>query len=130
MRTLAPPLLLGFICLTGGFYAGWAADSRAHTASAEAVLQRAGEALTVGRGDEVLEYAFAALDRDPELFSAYELAGDAITAGNPQTLAGHYYRAALGGVGKGRGATAGGAKELAAQRARIQAKIAALNLDP
>jgi Tfp pilus assembly protein PilF len=130
MRRLAPLLLVGFICLAGGFYAGWAACSRAHSTSAGAALQRASEALTVGRVDEALEYAFAALDRDPEQFSAYELAGDAITAQPPRTLAGHYYRAALGGVGKGRGATAGGAKELAAQRARIQAKIAALNLDP
>jgi len=130
MRTLAPLLLVGLICLAGGFYAGRAAGSRAHTASAEAAVQRASEALTVGRGDEALQYAFAALDRDPELFAAYELAGDAISSQRPQTLAGHYYRAALGGVGKGRGATAGGAKELAAQRARIQAKIAALNLDP
>jgi len=129
MRTLAPLLLVGFICLAGGFYAGWAAGSRAHIASAEAALQRASEALTVGRGDEALQYAFAALDRDPELSSAYELAGDAIAAQPPQTLAGHYYRAVLA-VGKGKGATAAGAKELAAQRARIQAKIAALNLDP
>jgi hypothetical protein len=130
MRTLAPLLLVGFICLAGGFYAGWAAASGAHTASAEAALQRAREAQTVGRGDEALEYAFAALDRDPELFSAYELAGDAIATQQPQALAGHYYHAALAGVGKGRGTTAGGAKELAAQRARIQAKIASLNLDP
>jgi hypothetical protein len=129
MRTFAPLLLVGFICVAGGFYAGWAAGSRAHGASAAAALQRASEALTVGRGDETLEYAFAALDRDPELFSAYELAGDAIATQRPQILARHYYHAALGGVGKGRGAAAG-AQELAERRARIQAKIAALNLDP
>jgi Tfp pilus assembly protein PilF len=120
-------LLVAFVCLAGGFYAGSAACRRAHAASAEAALQRASEALTVGRRDEALQYAFAALDRDPELFAAYELAGDAIATQQPQGLAGHYYRAALWGVGKGRGAVPGTAQEFAAQRARIQAKIAALN---
>jgi hypothetical protein len=34
--------------------------------------------MSVGRRDEVLEYAFAAVDRDPQLYAAYELAGDAV----------------------------------------------------
>jgi Tfp pilus assembly protein PilF len=128
MRTLALLLLVGLICLAGGFYAGSAARQRAHVASGEAALRRAGEAMAVGRQDEALEYAFAALDRNPDLYGAYELAGDAVIARHRNELARHYYRAALGGPGTGGSATAG--KNFAADRARIQAKIAALDSDP
>ena len=127
MRTLALVLLVGFMCLVGGFYAGSVAGDRARAASAEAALQRAHEALTVGRRDEALQYAFAALDRDPQLFAAYEVAGDAVATGQPREFAGHYYRGALGVLEKRRTVAAGAEKESAAERARIQAKIAALD---
>jgi len=68
MRRLALVLLVGFICLAAGFYAGSAMCQRGRTASGQAALQRASEALTVGRRDEALEYAFAALDRNPDLY--------------------------------------------------------------
>ena len=121
MRTLAVVLLVCGICIAGGFYAGSATCQRARVASAQAALRRATEAMTVGRRDEALQYAFAALDRDPQLYAAYELAGDAIETQQRARLSRHYYLAALGGLGSG---TAGPA--VAAQRARIQAKIAAL----
>jgi len=117
MRTLALVLLVGVICLAGGFYAGAAACERARMAAAQAALHRASEALTVGRHDEALEYAFAALDRDPELYAAYEVAGDAVASGKHNGLARHFYRAALGRTDRD-------------GRARIQAKLAALSADP
>jgi Tfp pilus assembly protein PilF len=118
MRTLALVLLVGVVCLAGGFYAGSAASQRARAASAQTALRRATEAVTVGRRDEALEYAFAAVDRDPELYVAYEVAGDAVATQRRDELARHFYRAALGGTGSG------------AARARIEAKLAALGTDP
>jgi len=117
MRGLALVLLVGFICLAGGFYAGSEACQRARTASAQAALHRAREAMTVGRRDEALEYAFAALDRDPDLSVGYEVAGDAVATQQHNELARHFYRAALGGSGQ-------------SGRARVQAKLAALSADP
>ena len=117
MRRLALVLLVGFICLAGGFYAGSATCQRGRTASGQAALQRASEALRVGRRDEALEYAFAALDRDPDLSVGYEVAGDAVATQQHNELARHFYRAALGGSGQ-------------SGRARVQAKLAALSADP
>ena len=117
MRTLALVLLVGLICLAGGFYAGSEACQRARIAGAQTALHRASEALTVGRHDEALQYAFAALDRDPALYAAYEVAGDAVATEQHNGLARHFYRAALNGVGQD-------------GRARIQAKLAALSTDP
>jgi Tfp pilus assembly protein PilF len=114
---LALVLLVGLVCLAGGFYAGSGACQRARTSSAQAALQRASEAITVGRRDEALQYAFAALDRDPGRYAAYEVAGDAVATQQHNELARHFYRAALAGIGKG-------------GRARIQAKLAALSADP
>jgi hypothetical protein len=84
--------------------------------------------MTAGRRDEAVEYAFAAADRDPQLYAAYELAGDAVATQRHNELATHFYRAALGGVGKGsvEAPGAGDAGTVAVQRARIRAKIAAL----
>jgi hypothetical protein len=128
MRTLAVALLVGVICIAGGFYAGSAACQRARVASAQAALRRATEAMSVGRQDETLEYAFAALDRDPDLYAAYELAGDALETQERARLSRHYYLAALGGIGKGTRALPDGnpQSQVARQRTRIQAKIAAL----
>jgi len=117
MRTLALVLLVGLLCLAGGFFAGSQACQRARTAGAQAALHRASEALTVERRDEALEYAFAALDRDPNLWPAYEVAGDAVATQHHNELAGHFYRAALIGLGPD-------------GRARVQAKLAALSADP
>jgi hypothetical protein len=117
MRTLALVLLVGLLCLAVGFYAGSESCERARLAGARAALQRAGEALTVDRHDEALQYAFAALDRNPELYAAYEVAGDAVATPQSNELARHFYRAALGGIGQ-------------AGRARVQAKLAALSADP
>jgi hypothetical protein len=114
MRTLATVLLVGIICLTGGYYAGSEVCQRARVSGAPAALRRASEALSVGRQDEALEFAFAALDRDPGLYAAYELAGDAVATQQRNALPRHFYRAALAGAGN------------AVQRARIQEKIAAL----
>ena len=128
MRTIAVVLLVGVICLAGGFFAGSATCHRSHVASAQAALRRASEAMSVGRRDEAVEYAFAAVDRDPQLYAAYELAGDAVATQRHNELATHFYRAALAGVGEGR-VEAPGAGEpgtAAVQRARIRAKIAAL----
>jgi Tfp pilus assembly protein PilF len=120
MRTLALVSLVGLMCLIGGFYAGSVASQSARAASAQSALRRATEAMTVGRRDEALEYAFAALDRDPELYAAYEVAGDAVATQRHDELPRHFYRAALYGIGLGAGA----------QRSRIQAKLAALRTDP
>jgi Tfp pilus assembly protein PilF len=128
MRTLALLLLVGLVCLAGGFYAGSAACQRAHIASGVAALQRASEAMAVGRQDEALENAFAALDRNPDLYGAYELAGDAVAARHRSGLARHYYRAALGGLDKGGRSTAG--SDFAGERARIQSKVTALSSEP
>ena len=117
MRRLALVLLVGFVWLPAGFYAGSAACRRGRTASAQAALQRASEALTVDRRDEALEYAFAALDRNPDLYAAYEVAGDAVATQRHHELARHFYRAALLGTGQD-------------DRARVQAKLAALRADP
>jgi Tfp pilus assembly protein PilF len=117
MRTLALVLLVGLLCLAGGFFAGSEACQRARTAGAQAALHRASEALTVGRRDEALEYAFAALDRDPNLWPAYEVAGDAVVTQQNNELARHFYRAALIGIGPD-------------GHARVQAKLAALSADP
>jgi Tfp pilus assembly protein PilF len=128
MRTIAVVLLVSVICLAGGFFAGAAACHRSRVASAQAALRRASEAMTAGRRDEVLEYAFAAVDRDPQLYAAYELAADAVVTQRHNELATHFYRAALAGVGTG-SVEAPGAGEpgtVAVQRARIRAKIAAL----
>ena len=114
MRTLAMVLLVGLICLTGGYYAGSEVCQRARVSSAPAALRRATEAMTVGRQEEALEFAFAALDRDPGLYAAYELAGDVVATQQHNALPRHFYRAALAGAGS------------ATQRARIQEKIAAL----
>ena len=54
MRTLALVLLVGLLCLAGGFFAGSEACQRARTAGAQAALHRASEALAVGRQDEAL----------------------------------------------------------------------------
>lgn len=113
MRALAVVLPVGVVCLAGGFFLGSVAADRAHLAGARPALQRAQEAISVGRRDEALEYAFAALDRNPELYPAYEVAGDAVSAGRRSELARHFYRAALGPADE-------------SGRARIQAKIAAL----
>jgi Tfp pilus assembly protein PilF len=132
MRRLALVLLVGVICVAAGFYAGSAACERSRASSAAAALRRANEAMTVGRRDEALEYAFAAVDRDPELTAAYEVAGDAVAQQRRNELAGHFYRAALGGLGKP-GATASNASttsRLELERARIQAKIDALGSAP
>jgi len=132
MRTLAVVLLVGLLCLAGGFYAGSAASQRARAASAPAALRRATEAMAVGRHDEALEYAFASLDRDPELYAAYEVAGDAVVTQQHNELPRHFYRAALGGIGKGAAAVPGAAPDSSADagRARLQAKLAALSPDP
>jgi Tfp pilus assembly protein PilF len=117
MRTLALVSLVGLICLAAGFYAGSEAFQRARSAGAQAALHRASEALTVGRHDEALQFAFAALDRDPDLYGAYEVAGDAVAIEPHNGLARHFYRAALNGIGQ-------------EGRARILAKLAALPRDP
>jgi hypothetical protein len=69
--------------------------------------------MRVGRRDEALQFAFAALDRDPTLYAAYELAGDAVATEQRNELPRHFYRAALGTARPG-------------ERVRIEAKIAAL----
>lgn len=117
MRTLALVLLVALMCLAGGFYAGSEACHRGWTAGAQAALHRASEAQTVGRADEALQYAFAALDRNPELYAAYEVAGDAVAAGQRGGLARHFYRAALNATDP-------------EDRARVEAKLAALSTDP
>ena len=117
MRTLALVLLVGLLCLAGGFFAGSEACQRARAAGAQAALHRASEALTAGRQDEALQYSFAALDRDPNLWAAYEVAGDAVATQHHNELARHFYRAALIGIGPD-------------GRARVQAKLAALSADP
>jgi Tfp pilus assembly protein PilF len=117
MRTLALVLLVGLLCLAGGFLAGSEACQSARTAGAQAALRRASEALTVGRRDEALQYSFAALDRDPDLYAAYEVAGDAVATQHHDELARRFYRAALAGIGQD-------------ARARIEAKLAALSADP
>ena len=114
MRTLAMVLLVGLICLCGGYYAGSEVCQRARVSSAPAALRRATEAMAVGRQDEALQFAFVALDRDPGLYASYELAGDAVATQQHNALPHHFYRAALAGA------------DNAAQRARIQEKIAAL----
>jgi len=116
MRTLALVLPVGVICLASGVYAGVTACHSARVAGAHAALQRATQAMTVGRRDEALEFALAALDRDPKLYAAYEVAGDALGAQQRNELPRHFYRAALGAAGP-------------AERARIQAKIAALGAE-
>ena len=118
MRTLAMVLLVGIICLTGGYYAGSEVCHKARVSGAPAALRRAGDALSVGRQDEALQFAFAALDRDPGLYAAYELAGDAVATAQHNALPRHLYRAAL----------AGAADPM--QRTRIQQKIAALGNEP
>jgi len=128
MRTIAVVLLVSVICLAGGFFAGSAACHRARIASGQAALRRASEAMTAGRRDEAVEYAFAAVDRDPQLYAAYELAGDAVATQRHNELATHFYRAALAGVGQG-SVEAPGAGEpgtVAEQQARIRATIAAI----
>jgi hypothetical protein len=110
-------LLVALICLAGGFYAGSEACRRGWTAGAQAALHRASEAQRVGRTDEALQYAFVALDRDPELDAAYEVAGDAVATGRHNGLARHFYRAALNATDP-------------EARARVQAKLAALSTDP
>jgi hypothetical protein len=110
-------LLVAVICLAGGFYAGSEACHRGWTAGGQTALHRAREAQTVGRADEALQYAFAALDRDPDLYAAYEVAGDAVAAGQRNGLARHFYRAALNATDP-------------EGRARVQAKLAALGTDP
>jgi Tfp pilus assembly protein PilF len=129
MRRLALVLLVGLLCLGGGFYAGSAVSESGRAASAQAALRRATEAMTVGRRDEALEYAFAAVDRDPELYAAYEVAGDAVATQQHNELPRHFYRAALLGVGKGAGSLPGAPQGSSAteQRSRIEAKLAALN---
>ena len=117
MRTLALVVLVGVLGLAGGFYAGSEASQRARIAGAQAAIHRASEALTVGRRDEALQYAFAAVDRDPELYAAWEVAGDAVATEHHNELARHFYRAALAGIDPG-------------GRARVQAKLAALSADP
>jgi Tfp pilus assembly protein PilF len=117
MRTLALVLLVGLLCLAGGYFAGSEACQRARTAGAQAALHRASEAVRVGRQDEALQYSFAALDRDPDLWAAYEVAGDAVATQHHNALARHFYRAALIGIGPD-------------GRARVQAKLAALSADP
>ena len=117
MRRLALVLLVALLCLVAGFFAGSEACQRARTASAQGALHRASEALTVGRTDETLEFALAAVDRNPTLYAAYELAGDAVTMPQHAALARHFYRAALIEVDPD-------------GRARIQAKLAALGADP
>ena len=113
MRTLAVALPVGILCVAGGFYAGSLACHRARQAGAHVALQRATEAMRVGRRDEALQFAFAALDRDPALYAAYELAGDAVATEQRNELPRHFYRAALGTARPG-------------ERVRIEAKIAAL----
>jgi Tfp pilus assembly protein PilF len=117
MRTLALVLLVGLLCLAGGFFAGSEACQRARTAGAQAALHRASEALMVGRPDEALQYSFAALDRDPDLWAAYEVAGDAIATQRHNELGRDFYRAALIGIDPD-------------GRARVRAKLAALSADP
>ena len=113
MRTLAVALPVGILCVAGGFYAGSVACHRVRQAGAHVALQRATEAMKAGRRDEALQFAFAALDRDPTLYAAYELAGDAVAPQQRNELPRHFYRAALATARPG-------------ERARIQAKIAAL----
>jgi len=113
MRALAVALPVGILCVAGGFYAGSLACHRARQAGAHVALQRATEAMRVGRRDEALQFAFAALDRDPALYAAYELAGDAVATEQRNELPRHFYRAALGTARPG-------------ERVRIEAKIAAL----
>ena len=118
MRTLAMVLLVGLICLTGGYYAGSEVCQRERVSSAPAALRRASEAMSVGRQDEALQFALAAIDRDPGLYAAYELAGDAVATQQHNEVPRHFYRAALAGAGN------------AMQRTRIQGKIAALGNEP
>jgi hypothetical protein len=127
MRTLALVLPVALICLAGGYYAGSATCERARAASAQQALRRATEAVAVGRLDEALQYAFAALDRDPELYAAYELAGDALATQQQDNLRRHFYLAALSGIGTGRTAHAAEESSSLPQRARLEAKIAALD---
>lgn len=132
MRTLALVLLVGLLCLAGGFYAGSALSESGRAASAQTALRRATEAMTVGRRDEALQYAFAAVDRDPELYAAYEVAGDAVATQQHNELPRHFYRAALLGIGKGAASVPGAPQvsSAAAQRSRIEAKLTALGTAP
>jgi hypothetical protein len=129
MRTVILLVLVGVICLVGGFYAGSAATERARLAGAEAALLSANRALTADRPDQALQCAFAAIDRNPDLYSAYEVAGDAIAKQHDGALSRNFYNAALKELVKNhRSPVAGSLSEpqVATERSRIEGKLKAL----
>lgn len=129
MRTITLLILVGVICSVGGFYAGSAATERARASGAEAALLSADRALTANRPDQALQYAFAAIDRNPALYSAYELAADAIAKQHDGDLPRHFYNAALEELVKNRRSPVAGQlsePQMVTERSRIEGKLKAL----
>jgi hypothetical protein len=126
----------GLVAITGligvalGLSLGLFVTQKSRLSGAQAALVRASEAISVGRNDEALEYALAAIDRNPDLYPAYELAGDAIAEQQNSVVRKHLYRAALAELARTRRSPVAGAlteAQVATERARLQGKLDALS---
>ena len=129
MRTFGLVSITALIGVAFGLSVGLVITQKTRLSGAESALLRASEALTVGRNDEALEYALAAIDRNPDLYPAYELAGDAIAEQQNSGVQKHLYRAALAELGRTRRSPLTGAlteAQVATERSRIQGKLDAL----
>jgi hypothetical protein len=130
MRTFVLPFIVGIACLAGGFYIGSATAEKARMEGANAALLSANQAMREARPDRAVQYAFAALDRNPDLYSAYELAGDAVAKHHDSELPRRFYTAALDELEKNRRSPVAGAlseSQVAVEKSRIEDKLKALD---
>jgi tetratricopeptide (TPR) repeat protein len=134
MRNAWMLILVGLVIGTiGGTFIGTTLAERANVAAGEAALLRADNALRAGKYEDALQFAYAAIDRNPMLYSAFELAGDAIAKQSRTDSIVQHYRRAYDLVGQSReGAVLRKLteSEVRAERDRLRTKIAAANGNP
>jgi tetratricopeptide (TPR) repeat protein len=121
-------LLAGVVA--GGF-GGLALAERERAESADAALLAAHQAFQAGSYDKAIELAFAATDRRPGFYSAYEIVADSYAKGNDGARARAFYQRSLealgaNGGGSGSAATAKTPEQVEFEKKRIASKLKAL----
>ncbi|MBS0380785.1 MAG: hypothetical protein JSS29_20080 [Proteobacteria bacterium] len=130
MRSLVLLVVVGIVCLGGGFWIGSATAENAQLKGANAALLEAGRAMTAAHPEKAVQYAFAALDRDPRLYSAYEIVGDAITTEGAKDLQKRFYGEALDQLQNNKQSPVAGVlsdSQLSVERSRIEGKLKKLD---
>ncbi len=121
-------LLAGMVA--GGF-GGLGLAERERAESADAALLAAHQAFQAGSYDKAIELAFAATDRRPGFYSAYEVVADSYAKGNEVARARVFYQRSLEALeakdgGSSSAATTRTPEQVEFEKKRIAGKLKAL----